>query len=67
MCVVFRLVRAFVCTINRSYRVNIGLGSAHRVFLVRALTGLHLDLRDHFLNKSGHKVSISHARRVWVG
>ena len=64
---VFGLVRAFVCTINRSYQVDIGLGSSHRVFLVRALTGLHLDLRDHFLNKSGHKVSFSHARRVWVG
>jgi hypothetical protein len=53
MCVVFRLVRAFVCTINRSYRVNIGLGGAHRVFLVRALTGLHLDLRDLFSQQVG--------------
>ena len=48
MRVVFGLVRAFVCTINRSFRVNIGLGSSHRVFLGRALTGLHLDLRALF-------------------
>jgi hypothetical protein len=49
---VFGLVRAFVCTINRSYRVNIGLGSSHRVFLVRALTG---PARPIFSNKLGHK------------
>ena len=47
------LVRAFVCTINRSYRVNIGLGSSHRVFLVRALTGPHLDLRVLFSQQVG--------------
>ena len=53
MRVVFGLVRAFVCTINRSYRVNIELGSSHRVFLVRALTGLHLDLRALFFQQVG--------------
>ena len=53
MRVVFGLVRAFVWTTNRSYRVDISLGSSHRVFLGRALTGLHLDLRALFSQQVG--------------
>ena len=53
MRVVFGLVRAFVWTTNRSYRVDISLGSSHRVFLVRALTGLHLDLSALFSQQVG--------------
>ena len=67
ICALSGLFRSLSAT-NRSYRVDISLGSSHRVFLVWALTGLHLDLRAlYFLNKLGHKVAFSHARRVWVG
>ena len=55
ICVVSGLIRAFVCSTKRSYRGYIGLGSSHRVFLRRALTGLQLDLRALFLDKFGHK------------
>jgi len=50
---VFAFVRAFIWTINHCCRVYIRLGSSYRVFLGRALTGLHLDLRALFSQQVG--------------